>query len=495
MQARALVLSPGIASVHRVYDALHPMPADGGPPDEQRHGRDEGVPFAVRGNPNGARIVEAPATQVAMVELKRSAEAAGEEFFCATQMGGCGQRVIVVAGARRKPHFRHPPDSACQLTRVAVARDIYSHRLIQTELVRWLHHLGYQSQAERWLDSRSRVDVWCSPKAAIEVQLSGETVGSMQDRTDRYSRSGEGTVTWLFGTGRHISSRDALLVSEGLAQIVRLRPEPGLPSSQVFGSPPGGRRIDIGLLTEALDADKPPETRWWPLSDCLFDPAEGLRTPGHAIAVERARTRSAENERLAQLRARIRAREAAAKKNRPRQDTRPGSELEQSEWPVYVPPERPVPPHPMGGRRPTAKPLVGSMWSPHPSDGFWWRTAWIDGHWADGLPLRLVNQGWGALYITMLMSRGRVEDLVGHKPGPDRLAVAQYLADLGLIEIDGPTAASSPFRTTNDLRYAGTEHEWHQPPAWRPDTTQPVSQPSDGPPATGPYSSSQLPRT
>lgn len=431
-----------------------------------------------------------------MIELKRAADAAGEEFFCATRMGGCGQPVIVVAGARRKPHFRHPPNSACLLTTAAVARDIYTHRLIQTELVRWLRHLGYQSQAERWMDSRSRVDVWCSPKAAIEVQLSGETAESMQDRTDRYSRSGEGTVTWLFGTGRHIASRDALLATDGLAQIVRLRPEPELPSSQVFGSPPGGRRIDIGLLVEPLDAEKPAEVRWWPLSECIFDPAEGLRTPGRADAVERARTRSAENERLAQLRARIRAREATAKKRRRRQDTHPSSE-EPTEWPVYTPPQRPVPTDPMGGRRPTAKPLVGSMWSPHPAtDDFWWRTAWIDGHWADGLPSPLVDLGWGALYITMLMSRGRVEDLVGHKPGPDRLAVAQYLADLGLIEIHGPTAPASPFRTTNDLRYAGTEHEWHQPPAWRPDATQSLSQPSDRPPiATGAGSSSQAPQT
>lgn len=49
------------------------------------------------------------------------------------------------------------------------------------------------------------MDVFCHPKAVIEVQLSGETAHSMEARTTRYG----GSVTWLFGAGGHITSRDA----------------------------------------------------------------------------------------------------------------------------------------------------------------------------------------------------------------------------------------------------------------------------------------------
>lgn len=185
-----------------------------------------GVPFAVLGDPNGDRSIEAPATRQAMQELTKRVGAAGERIFCAIAWGGCGEPVGSVAGLKRRPHFRHPPRSNCSWMDLDYGsqRDLYTHQVVQIRLIEWVQGQGYQAHKEQYLDHRSRVDILTSPPWVIEVQRSSETEISWQGRTQRYG----GKVTWLFSGAGPLTSRDAALERDGYVLLFDLvnRPDP-----------------------------------------------------------------------------------------------------------------------------------------------------------------------------------------------------------------------------------------------------------------------------
>ena len=149
-----------------------------------------------------------------------------------------------------------------------IARDVYTHAIIQAELVDWLRAHGHpDAVTEKRLDARSRVDVHCSPGAVIEVQLSGETDSSMRSRTSRYG----GNVTWLYAQANTISSRDSALERDGVVLVVRLRPA----ASEIGWRPQTefrGQRIDIGVEVSRTYGGG---TRWCPL-ERLWDFRGGL---------------------------------------------------------------------------------------------------------------------------------------------------------------------------------------------------------------------------
>jgi competence CoiA-like predicted nuclease len=177
--------------------------------------------FAVLGDPDGDRVIAAPDDHGEMARLQREAHQAELGFFCATAAGGCGDRLSAVNGRQRRPYFRHFPGAICGLRETAEVRDWFTHRMIQNALVAWLHDLGFPAAIEQRVGAHARVDV-LSANAVIEVQLSGETEISRQERTTKYGEN----VTWLFDPHRNITSRDAQLEDEGVVLLVRMAPPP-----------------------------------------------------------------------------------------------------------------------------------------------------------------------------------------------------------------------------------------------------------------------------
>ena len=446
-------------------------------------GRRDGVPFAVVGDPDGDRIVEAPDSQKAMRVLQREVEDAGERFYCARSVGGCGHRVTVVAGTERHPHFRHLPGSRCSLTDEREARDRYTHRLIQLELVRWLRYLRFDARPEHYVARRSRVDVFCSPKAVIEVQLSGETAYSMEARTTRYG----GSVTWLFGPGGHITSRDTVLAEAGVVQLVRLRPDRDAERPGTLT----GRRVDIGVQTLA-GPGRDGGVVWFPLVDCVFDPVTGLAAPTYSAEVDRVRAdreADAAAEEVARLAAeeqeqRLRAAAAEWAARRMRLGRSPGC-------PAPPPPQRdvevaelkprPVPSTGAPGRRPTVF-TMGDLhrWetqhdrrAEHPgrwqnvitlhADIYPWWCSWVDGRWTELLPEVLVEPAWAALFTTCTIYSDQVSKLIDPLIDPDHV-IAKHMVRLGLIEVCGGSGYLK-YTRLHDLAGIWTGQEWHQPPA------------------------------
>jgi hypothetical protein len=435
--------------------------------------------FAVLGDPAGNRYIQAPPTQAEMHVIKTDAETRGELFFCSSRLGGCGQRVMVINGPERRPHFRHYARTDCPLTR-ATARDIYTHAMIQAALVGWLHNHGHpDAVTEKRLDKRSRVDVHCEPGAVIEVQLSGETDSSMRCRTSRYG----GNVTWLYDPHNAISSRDSALARDSIVLLVRLRPAGG----RTIREPQTGfsqQPIDIGLSFRLGDTDGG-YTDWWPLEECTFSPAEGLRPPGYAAAKQdvidarRLRQERAEAEQrsvdkalaerqevLREIAASERARQAkfmqdlAVRRGKSEQETAarrarnladrggvPGLGTRQGWHPVVY----------------TLQDLA--IWEAQhqmeaPVHGAWrrvleyhdgpyadWVALMTDG-WATGLPEHLIDPAWAALYQTGTSMSGQVSVFLGggdldvdplrpYDPiDPQGLILARFVA-LGLVTLHG----------------------------------------------------------
>ena len=405
-----------------------------------------GVPFAVIGDPGSDQLVEAPDTQREMIELDRAVRGKNLEFYCAAGAGGCGEPLSVAAGPVRRPYFRHYPGTLCTVTDGGEFVDRCTHRLIQNELVRWLQSLGHESRPEHYLDRRSRVDVFCAPGAVIEVQLSGETYRSMEDRTARYG----GNVTWLYGPQSAISSRDTALNAEGVVQLVRLRPGP----ADQFGR---GRRVDIGIRVfgEA-------EINWSPLRGCSFDSTGGLRSPEFLPTkqrIERERKARVEAEAIAERRrvaeeatraererlAVIARREAAVRHAEARR-LKPQANVRAPVMPVLPWGDAPGP-HPafLGERR-----VIDWELRHHPlfahRKGAWWTAAvcypdefgsWashVDGSWTAGLPGHLTDAAWAALFWATNEPVGLTSSLVDTAVDPSGVIV-RHLVERELITI------------------------------------------------------------
>lgn len=404
------------------------------------------LPFAVVGDPQGDRYVVAPQDRQDMTQLQALARAADEHFYCASRLGGCGSQVTPVNGLKRRSHFRHYPKAHCQLRDTEEERDRFTHRRIQDAIVAWLRGLGYSSNPERWLDRRSRVDIFCEPNAVIEIQLSGETIDSHASRTVRYGDN----ITWLFGDARHLTARDALLQEFGLVQMVRLAHE-SLQRLPTAGDLPP---VEIGLQMRLEDGG-PTRTDWFPLQTCTFDPAVGLRVPGFSTIAESVQ----------------RASQEAAARRRPRTISirRTPTPIELARNSVAMP-----------GPRPRVFNLeMMAAWETHfglryTRGGPWHQTiaksdpetlrtftSWIDGRWQTGLPDHLVDPAWALLYRTTRDPSGPIDWLIDRSFDPQGSILHRMNACrlIRLYEIPTPI-----YVALHDLRFLGTTEPWHQPP-------------------------------
>ena len=425
------------------------------------------VRYAAVNDPAGERFVEAPATHAGMTQLRRRAEALGEQFYCATQLGGCGGRMHTVNGSKKRPYFRHNVKSDCTLDQ-AVARDIFTHVAIQNALVGWLRRTGHpDARKEKWVGPCSRVDVQCAPNAVIEVQLSGETDVSMEDRTERYG----GNVTWLFDPERPISSRDSALARGDVVLLVRLR---RAPDGQVIAG-----QVDVGIRTAQI-ANHASGDLWVPLEECTFTPAGGLGHPGrgeaeqlvatakklHQDAVDAAR-KAAEQAQAEQAAEAEKQRQNAYERMTGDADSRHRGHdrfIRESRPAAPRPPSAPAKgrTRPSAKNRPTARtgwyPIVWSLddltdWQdrhnlPLFADGAWCRVLryhrdlfpdWaysISDRWATDVPEHLIDPAWATLYLLATSAGGQVQVFVDQEVDPGGM-ILQRLESLGLVSFYG----------------------------------------------------------
>lgn len=425
---------------------------------------------AVLADPDGERFVEAPTSHARMADLHRAANIANESFYCATQLGGCGSEVHVVNGLKKRPFFRHNPGSNCPLT-PAESRDNFTHRSIQNALVSWLGDMGHQARLEKPVGPRSRVDVYCDPDAVIEVQLSGETALSMEDRTERYGRN----VTWLFDPDRPITSRDTALSDNDMVLLVRLRRDDTGPVTT------GPRKVDIGIRVAQI-ADTPGTTLWDPLEACTFTPADGLSHPRRGDADQHVTT-AKENHRLAvaqeeeaqrkivaeqsEFEAWLSAERQQAAIDRYQQQSRQLAKRRAAaerakQGTVGGSPEPQSVPAPVSKTGPAARhsfyPIVWSLadlsgWQERhhrvvPDDGAWARVLrhhhdlfpdWayqLRDQWAAGLPEDLIDPAWATLYLLSTSLSGQVSVFVDAEVDTDGM-ILQHLHKRGLINLYG----------------------------------------------------------
>jgi hypothetical protein len=459
---------------------------------------DELAVHAVLADPDGERYVEAPTSHQKMADLHRAANLAGELFYCAKQLGGCGGEVHVVNGRQKRPFFRHNPGSICSLT-PAEARDNYTHRAIQNALVAWLHDLGHDARLEKPVGPHSRVDVYCHPGAVIEVQLSGETALSMQDRTERYGRN----VTWLFDPDRPITSRDTALADNDMVLLVQLRPEDDAEPVTT-----GPRKVNIGIRTADLPGTSG-ATLWSHLEACRFTPTGGLSHPGRGEAEQLVTTAKEKHRQSvawmheairkgAEIAAEFEAQQSAAAQQRAMerylQQTRRLAKQRpaagQAEQPEAIYSPAPIAEHTAGVKNgPTVRhslyPIVWTLadlagWEERhhrtaPDGGAWVRVLrhhhdlfpdWayqLRDQWAAGLPEDLLDPAWATLYLLATSLSGRVTVFIDAEVDPDGL-ILEHLHKRGLISLYGE--APDPLMLRLNKRVTPDPATPKQHPVW-----------------------------
>lgn len=249
--------------------------------------------YAVVDGPAGTEVVLAP---IRREEAHRLRARTPRGFHCSTAAGGCGGELLLPAGPKVAPYFRHAPgQQQCALERDTAERERgYEHLAIQQHLQRWLLAQGYQAQLEHRFTDGTRADVhvrWSLRRAAeqghgadpspesgtapepftsqtLELQLSPLTWPRLQERDERY-RQHTDTVTWLF------SRRSADLAAmtravHGVSFGVWARPEPAGQGH--------GLAVLIGTHRTAAG------TIWEPLENCLLQ-SGGLWTPSREQAL------------------------------------------------------------------------------------------------------------------------------------------------------------------------------------------------------------------
>lgn len=466
--------------------------------NDEAHGG--GTTFAVLGSAASSRFMQAPASNETMLQFQQMMAISGESLFCSTRAGGCGDRLHVVNGTKRRPHFRHFAGTACELRDRALAADRYTHRIIQDSLVTWLQRQGTQAAIEERLDTRSRVDVYCQPGGAvIEVQLSAESASSMLQRTQRYG----GNVIWLFGTNASISSRDHLLARDGFVLVVRLRPAATITApfnSMLFRNP---FPVEVGILHTAF-GDWANPVIWHPLEKCEFDPRTAtLRPPGlnqiialvkHSRSTEvvpdqatrlgRPPTDSPERGRRTHRETTIKAAAADISRHDTYQQRRDASDEALSaaqERAAILRARVTLDSH--NGPRPTvvaeegirtwaarhhkAPPPATSPWRntlAHNAADYIARCGQISAAWAVGLPEYLVDPAWGALYHTMVVSSAPLHRLADLQTDPEGIIIHRFIS-LGLIAVRN-CSDTDRYRAAHNLRHVGTPSPWHHPPPW-----------------------------
>ncbi|QGF23781.1 competence protein CoiA family protein [Raineyella fluvialis] len=496
--------------------------------ESTRRNDDEGFfPMAAMGGPDGD-LVMAPDARDDMIRLQQAARKAGKNFYCPPSLDGCGEELVAAAGDIRRPYFRHFPGSSCGFR--GEDRDIFTHRQIQRELVRWLTGQGFTAEAERYVgrEKRSRVDVSVGGgmEWVIEVQLSNETAVSKLDRTERYG----GNVTWLFGADRFIASRDHEMSEHGVTQLVRLAARPtGQEWSRLETA--ATWPIEIGLRAES-PAGQLPKDSWFPLTACTFDLAHGLMAPGllqakqevmnnrRAAAEEKARKQAelAQRERLLDALRRKAAEEqdrqwandqaarreneprvpvdelrrrtlaALAREDMPRMSTT-GKVVNLNAWHQFAcvrktaAPAPPLPATPLPGPRPTVlTPRDLQDWTartgrPVTPEGTWWTALVLHAAsyewWTSQIDGRWVEQLRPDLvdpaWVALYLSTIEPSGSVRKlaEETADPAGLAmRRLHDLGLITITVRSGGQWTYRTRHNLRNVGRAGDWNQPHPW-----------------------------
>jgi hypothetical protein len=158
--------------------------------------------YAVVDGPDGAHAVVLPAGRSAALQIKDQYR---ETFWCSTQAGGCGARLIVAAGPVLRPHYRHKDgmDGCALADDGARAERSYEHLRYQHALSAWLADQGLHATMEKVLGADSRADLHVvidGRSQTLEVQLSPIAGNVWRDRDEKY-RSHVDHVTWLYGSG------------------------------------------------------------------------------------------------------------------------------------------------------------------------------------------------------------------------------------------------------------------------------------------------------
>lgn len=180
---------------------------------------------AVSDGPDGVKPVFLPEERELALALKARHDGI---FWCSRAVGGCGDRVLVVAGPLKRTHFRHCGGStaSCLLaSNPEEAVDRYTHLRYQQDLLNWLTGQELQGALERTLpDEGGRADVFVlvdQMSHGIEVQLSGLGLPAWKERDTRYRQHLQ-CVTWLYGTGQGGEAASASEQAQrGIALTVR----------------------------------------------------------------------------------------------------------------------------------------------------------------------------------------------------------------------------------------------------------------------------------
>ncbi|WP_430336197.1 competence protein CoiA family protein [Rhodococcus sp. ACT016] len=156
----------------------------------------QGIVLGAIDGPSGRTLKALPSDRIAARALKRQ-----HTFWCSTDYGGCGTKLVPAIGEHNKPHLRHPPGAPCAM--IDHVEPIV-HAWIQQRLQEWLRNQGISARTEQILDSGARTDIGFhfgreERLHAIEVQLTPMPVQEWEDRTSRYLRD-VAHLSWLFGT-------------------------------------------------------------------------------------------------------------------------------------------------------------------------------------------------------------------------------------------------------------------------------------------------------
>jgi hypothetical protein len=223
---------------------------------------DDALRWAVTDGADGTRVVVLPAEPAA----DRLGAHPRSRFWCATQAGGCGERLTFTPAG-----FRHADeDSWCRFARQGSdAERAYEHLRYEPALRAWLAGQGWSARVRLLPGPGGAVDLSVVVEevdAVLEVQLSPLADAAWRERDDADRRQHR-HVTWLYGPVAGAAATTEAAVRGTSLEL---------------------RRQGRGLVVGVRDADG--ATRWVPLAACRLT-ADGFVAPGieEAQAVHRRR--------------------------------------------------------------------------------------------------------------------------------------------------------------------------------------------------------------
>jgi hypothetical protein len=178
-------------------------------------------------------------------------------FWCSTQAGGCGERLVVAGGTRA---FRHrDADSSCRFAGPGVdASRAYDHLRYEPAVTAWLAAQGHRSRLRKLPGQAGAVGLQVvvdELDAVLEVQLSPLSDAAWRERDDA-DRRRHRHVTWLYGPGAEDAAATEAAVRGMSVEL---------------------RRQNRGLVVGVRAVDD--RTRWIRLAACRLT-ADGFAAPG-----------------------------------------------------------------------------------------------------------------------------------------------------------------------------------------------------------------------